>query len=189
MSLPALTLCVILAVPFSSAQAPAPGSSTSTPVKQPISQLHLYRALFMFIAQMERDRLADPPTQLANMVEIEDHLRKKINLTHSQWQTLVSTGVKVNGYAKETSQQARAFADQDRASRSGNPLSANTLAAGRATLHKMQLDLNARVLGDIQELEVAVGADATANIHAYLNGPLAASAQVTRHTGHKKANP
>jgi hypothetical protein len=187
--LPALALGVLLALSFSPAQAPAPDSGTSTPAKEAMSQMHLYQALFGFVADMERDRLADPPTQLANMVEIEDHLRKKLNLSESEWQTLVSTSVKVNAYTREASKQAHAFAEQDRASRRQDPLSANTLAAGRATLHKMQLDLNARALGDIQELEAAVGPDATAGIHAYLNGPLAASAHVMPRPVHKKVAP
>jgi hypothetical protein len=83
--------------------------------------------------------------------------------------------VKVERYTSEMSKQARSFADEDRAARRENPLSANTLAAGRATLHQMQLDLNAHVQGEIDQLKTAVGPDATTHIEAYLQGPLAAS--------------
>jgi hypothetical protein len=132
---------------------------------------------------MERDRLANDPTRLVNMVEIEDHLRKKIDLSSGEWQTLVSASVKVDGYTEEETKQAHALAGQVRQS---SP-SAASLAAGRATLHKMQLDFNGQVLGDIKELETAVGPDTTNRIHAYLSGPLTASAHVTPRAVHKKA--
>jgi hypothetical protein len=160
----------------------------ATPTAPAISQLRLYRALFHFVSHMERDRLANPSTQLANMVEIEDQLRKKMNLSPSEWQVLVNTSVKVDSYTEEATKQAHAVADQSHASSRQDPInSANTLAAGRAKLYKMQSDLNDRALGDIKELETSVGTDATTKIHAHLNGPLAASAQVTPRTIHKKA--
>jgi hypothetical protein len=188
MTLTALALSGLLILPGSSAQNVTPSNGTSTPTAAAISQLHLYRALFHFVSQMERDRLANPPTQLANMVEIEDRLRKKMNLSPSEWQTLVNTSVKVDSYAEETSRQAHAVADEARASSRQNQVnSANTLAAGRAKLHQMQSDLNDRVLGDISELETSVGADTSTKIHAFLDGPLAASAHATPRPVHKKA--
>lgn len=187
-TLTALAFSLLLILPGSSAQDVTPGSGTSTPTVPAISQLRLYRALFYFVSHMERDRLANPPTQLANMVEIEDQLRKKIGLSSSEWETLLNTSVKVESYTEDTSKQARALADQSRASSRQDPTnSANTLATGRAKLHQIQSDLNDRVLGDIKELETSVGPDATTKIHAYLNGPLAASAQVTPRRVHKKA--
>jgi hypothetical protein len=141
----------------------------------PIPLLNLYRGLFIQVAHMEQYRLADDPTRHVNMDEIEDHLRKKLGLSSSEWQVLVDKSVKVESYTRETSKKARAFADQDRAARKQNPLGANTLAAGRATLHKMQLDLNAQIQGDIDALKTAVGPDATTHIQTYLQGPLAAA--------------
>jgi hypothetical protein len=139
--------------------------------------LNLYRSLFTQIAHMERDRLANDPNRHVNMNEIEDHLRKKLGLTTSEWQILVEKSVKVENYTREVSNQARSFADQDRAARQQNPLSANTftLAVGRATLHKMQLDLNTHIQGEIDELKTTVGPDATGQIQVYLQGPLASS--------------
>jgi hypothetical protein len=187
-TLTALALSALLILPSSSAQDVTPGSATSTPTAPAVSQLHLYRALFHFVSQMERDRLANPPTQLANMVEIEDQLRKELKLSTSEWQVLVNTSVKVEGYREEASKQAHAVVDQTRTSSSQDPMnSANTLAAGRAKLQKMRSDLDDRTLGDIKELETSVGNDTSNKIHAYLNGPLAASAHVTPRTVHKKA--
>jgi hypothetical protein len=187
-TLTALAFSVLLILPNSSAQNVTPGSGTPMPPAPAISQLRLYRALFHFVSQMERDRFANPPTQLANMVEIEDRLRKKMNLSPSEWQTLLNTSVKVDGYTDDAYKQARAVADQSRASSRQDPInSANTLATGHAQLHKIQSDLNDRVLGDIKELETSVGPGATTKIHVYLNGPLTASAQVTPRAVHKKA--
>jgi hypothetical protein len=187
-TLTALAFSVLLILPRSSAQDVTPGSGPSTPTGPPISQLGLYRALFHFVSHMERDRLANPPTQLANMVEIEDQLRRKMNLSSSELQTLMNTSVKVDSYTEETLKQARALADQTRASSRQDPTnSPNTLAAGRAKLRQLQSDLNDRVLSDIKELETNVGTDATTKIHVYLNGPLTASAQVTPRSIHKKA--
>jgi hypothetical protein len=189
-TLAVLALSALLVLPNSSAQTVTPASGTSTPTSPAISQLQLYHALFHFVAQMERDRLANPPTQLANMVEIEDRLRKKMNLSASEWQMLVNTSVKVDSDSEETTKQAHAIADQTRASSSQAPInSANTLATGRAQLHKMKSDLDDRTLGDIKQLETSMGTDTTNKIHTYLNGPLAASAHVTPRTGHKKVAP
>jgi hypothetical protein len=151
-------------------------SAETAPVASPaIPLLNLYRGLFTHIAHMERARLANDPNRHVNMDEIEDHLRKKMSLSASEWQVLVDRSVKVENYTHEMSKQAHSLADQDRAARKQNPLSANTLTAGRATLHKMQLDLNTHVQGEIDQLKTAVGSDATTRIEAYLQGPLAAS--------------
>jgi hypothetical protein len=155
---------------------PVSPSAEAVPVASPaIPLLNLYRGLFTLIAHMERDRVANDPNRHVNMDEIEDHLRKKMDLSASAWRALVDKSVKVENYTHDMSKQARSFADQDRAARKQNPLSANTLAAGRATLHKMQLDLNAHIQAEIDQLKTAVGPDATARIQAYLQGPLAAS--------------
>ncbi|MGD0941844.1 MAG: hypothetical protein ABR905_19275 [Terracidiphilus sp.] len=155
---------------------PVSSSAEMAPVASPpIPLLNLYRGLFTLIAHMERDRLANDPTRHVNMDEIEDHLRKQVGLSASEWQVLLDKSVKVESYTREMSKQAHSFADQDRAARQQTPLSANSLAVGRATLHKMQLDLNAHVQGEIDQLKTAVGPDATTRIEAYLQGPLAAS--------------
>ena len=153
-------------------------ADTAPIASPPIPLLNLYRGLFTQIAHMERDRLANDPNNHVNMDEIEDHLRIKLGLSASEWQVLVDKSVVVEDYTREMSKQARSFADQDRTSRQQNPHSANTLAAGRATLHKMQLNLNTHVQGEIDELETAVGPDAATRIQAYLQGPLAASMYV-----------
>jgi hypothetical protein len=153
----------------------SPSAETAPVASPPIPLLNLYRGLFTHIAHMERDRLTNDPNRHVNMDEIEDHLRNKMSLSTSEWQDLVDKSVKVETYTREMSKQARSFADQDRAARQQNPLSANTLTAGRATLHKMQLDLNTHVQGEIDQLKTAVGAAATTRIEAYLQGPLAAS--------------
>ncbi len=119
--------------------------------------------------------MANDPNRRVNMDEIEDHLREKLGLSASDWQALADKSIKVEIFTREASKQARSFAVQDRAARQQNPLSANTLAAGRATLHQMQLDLNAQVQGEIDQLKTDVGPDATTRIEAYLQGPLAAS--------------
>jgi hypothetical protein len=128
-------------------------ADTTHVARPPIPLLSLYRGLFTLIAHMERDRLANDANSHVNMDEIEDHLRKKLGLSAGEWQILVDKSVKVETYTREVSKQARSFADQDRAARRQNPLSANTLAAGHATLHKMQLDLNTHVQGEIDELD------------------------------------
>jgi hypothetical protein len=154
-------------------------TSGNAPVTSPaIPLLNLYRALFAQIAHMERDRQANDPNLHVNMGEIEDHLSKKMSLSASEWRALVDKSVKVENYTREMSQQAHSFAEQDLAARRNNPLSANTLSAGRATLHKMQLDLNTHVQAEIEELKATVGPDATDRIQAYLQGPLAASTSV-----------
>jgi len=155
---------------------PASLSAKTVSVASPaIPLLHLYRSLFTQISHIERDRQANDPSLHVNMNEIEDHLRKKIGLSTSEWQILIDRSLKVESYTREVSKQARSFADQDRAARKQNPLGGNTLAAGRATLHKMQLDLNTHVQGEIDQLKTAVGPNATTRIEAYLQGPLAAS--------------
>ncbi len=155
---------------------PVSPSTQTAPVTSPqIPLLNLYRGIFTLIAHMERDRLANDPNRHVNMDEIEDHLRKKLGLSASDWQVLVDKSIKVEIFTREASKQARSFAVQDRAARQQNPLSANTLAAGRATLHQMQLDLNAHIQGEIDQLKTDVGPDATTRIEAYLQGPLAAS--------------
>jgi hypothetical protein len=154
---------------------PVSTSAEAAPVASPpIPLLNLYRGLFTHIAHMERDRLANDPNRHVNMDEIEDHLRTKMSLSTSEWQVLVKKSVKVENYTREISKQARSFADQDRAERQQNPLSANTLTAGRATLHKMQLDFNTHVQGEIDDLKTSVGPDATERIQGYLQGPMAA---------------
>jgi hypothetical protein len=155
---------------------PVSTSAETAPVaSSPIPLLNLYRGLFTHIAHMERDRLANDPNRHVNMNEIEDHLRNKMSLSASEWQVLVDKSVKVESYTRDMSKQARSFADQDRAARRQNSPSANTLPAGRAVLHKMQLDLNTHIQGEIDELKTNVGPDATDRIQAYLKGPLAAS--------------
>jgi len=162
---------------------PVSPSAEMAPVANPaIPLLNLYRSLFTQIAHMERDRLANDPNRHVNMDEIEDHLRKKMDLSSGEWQALVDKSVKVENYTREVSKQARSFADQDRAARRQNPLSANTLPAGRATLHKMQLDLNTHIQGEIDGLKTTVGPDATTRIQDYLQGPLAASMSRTQLT-------
>jgi hypothetical protein len=153
----------------------SPSAEAAPVASPPIPLLNLYRGLFTLIAHMEQDRLANDPNRHVNMNEIEDHLRKKLGLSASEWQVLVDTSVKVENYTRAMSKQARDFADQDRAARRKNPLSANTAAVGHATLHRMQLDLNAHVQGEIDQLKTTVGADATTRIEAYLQGPFAAS--------------
>jgi hypothetical protein len=153
----------------------SPSAETAPVASPPIPLLNLYRGLFTHIAHMERDRLANDPNRHVNMDEIEDHLRKKMSLSTSEWQVLVEKSVKVETYTREVSKQARSFADQDRAARQQNPHLANTLATGRAMLHKMQLDLNAHVQGEIDQLKTTLGSDAMTRIEAYLRGPLAAS--------------
>ncbi len=154
-------------------------SAEAAPVARPaIPLLNLYRGLFTQIAHMERDRLANDPNRHVNMDEIEEHLRKKLGLSIGEWQVLVEKSVKVENYTREMSKQAHDFADQDRAGRQQNPLSANTLAAGHATLHKMQLDLNTHVQGEIDQLKATVGSDGTDHIQTYLQGALAASTSV-----------
>jgi hypothetical protein len=151
-------------------------SADTAPVaRPPIPLLNLYRGLFTLIAHMERDRLANDPNSHVNMGEIEDHLRKKLGLSASEWQILVDKSVTVEEYTREVSKQARTFVNQDRAARKQNPLSANTLATGRATLHKMQLDLNTHVQEEVNQLKTDVGPDATPRVEAYLQGPFAAS--------------
>jgi hypothetical protein len=155
---------------------PASPSAETVPAASPaIPLLNLYRGLFTHIAHMERDRLANDPNLHVNMGEIEDHLRKKLGLSASEWQVLVDKSVKVENDTRERSKQAHDFANQDRAARQQNSLGGNTLAAGRATLHRMQLDLNAHVQGEIDQLKTTVGPDATTRIEAYLQGPFAAS--------------
>jgi hypothetical protein len=158
-----------LGSPVSPSAETAPASAPAIPL------LNLYRGMFTLIAHMERDRQANDPNRHVNMDEIEDHLRKKISLSASEWQTLVDKSVKVENYTREMSKQARSFADQDRAARRQNPLSANTMPVGRATLHKLQLDLNAHVEGEIDQLKTTIGPSAADRIQAYLQGPLAAS--------------
>lgn len=151
-------------------------SAEAAPAASPtIPLLVLYRSLFTQIAHMERDRLANDPNRHVNMGEIEDHLRKKLGISTGEWQVLVDKSVKVNNDTRERSKQAHDFANQDRAARQQNPLGANTLAAGHATLHRMQVDLNTHVQGEIDQLKKAVGPEATTRIEAYLQGPLAAS--------------
>jgi hypothetical protein len=153
-------------------------SETAATTSHTIPLLVLYRGLFTHIAHMERDRQTNDPNRHVNMGEIEDHLRKKLNLSASEWQILVDKSVKVESYTRDMSQKARSFADQDRAARRENPLSAHTLAAGRATLHNMQLDLNMHVQAEIDELKKSVGETATEHIQNYLQGPQAASTSV-----------
>jgi len=158
---------------------PVASSAAAVPVTGPaVPLLVLYRGLFTHIAHMERDRLADDPNRRVNMAEIEDHLRTKLDLSATDWQVLVDKSVKVEGYTREMSKQAHSFAEQDRAARRENPLSANTLAAGRAKLHTMQLDLNTHIQGDIDQFNKAVGPEAKERIEAYLQGPMAASTSV-----------
>ncbi len=158
---------------------PVSPSAEAAPVASPpIPLLNLYRGLFTLIAHMERDRLANDPNRHVNMDEIEDHLRKKLGLSASEWQVLVDKSVKVENYTREMSKQAHDFATQDREARRENPLSAHTLAAGRAHLYTMQLDLNTHVQGEIDQLKAAVGHDATDHLQAYLQGPLATSMSV-----------
>ncbi len=156
--------------------APVPVAQTALAASPAVPLLTLYRGLFTEVAHMERDRQAN--NLHANMIEIEDHLRKKLNLSSNEWQTLVATSVKVESYTEEKSKEARSFAEQDKAARRNNPLGPNTLAKGRATLHQMQLDLNTHVQADINELKAAVGPTATDHIQAYLQGPLSASTSV-----------
>lgn len=187
-TLTALAISALLIAPWSWAQNVMPSSGTSVQTAPAISQLRLYRALFYIVSHMERDRMANPPTQLANMVEIEDQLRKTMGLSSGEWQTLLKTSVKVNNYTEETFKQAHAVADQARTSSREDPVnSANTLATGQAKLRQMQSDFNDHVLSDIKGLETSVGTEATTKIHAYLNGPMTASAHVTPHSIHKKA--
>lgn len=153
----------------------SPSAATAPVASPPIPLLNLYRGLFTLVAHMERDRLANDPNLHVNMNDIEDHLRTKLGLSASQWQTLVAESVKADNYTREASKQARSFADQDRAARRQNPLAANSPTAGRATLHQMQLDLNTHIQGEINQLKAALGTDATTRIEAYLQGPLAAS--------------
>ncbi len=153
--------------------------STETPVATPaIPILILYRSLFAQIAHMERYRQADDPNRHVNMNEIEDHLRKKMSLSTNNWQTLVDKSVKVESYTDEMSKQARTFANQARTARRENLPSANTPAANYATLHKMQLDFDTHVQGEIDQLKATVGPDATDCIQAYLKGTLTASTSV-----------
>ena len=157
----------------------AASPSAAAPVASPtIPLLVLYRGLFTQIARMERDRQANDPNLHVNMNEIEDHLRKKLGLTTSEWQALAVKSIRVEAYTRERSVEARSFASQDRAARRQNPLSSNTLAKGRATLHAMQQDLNAHVQVEIDDLKSTVGQDAAEKIKAYLQGPLAASTSV-----------
>ena len=154
-------------------------SAGTAPVAAPaIPLLALYRVLFTQIAHMERDRLANDPNFHVNMDEIEDHLRKKMSLTATDWQTLVDKSVKVESYTREVSKQARSVAAQQRAARRENPLSADTLAGRSATLHKMQQDFNLHVQGEIDQLKANVGPDASDRIQAYLQGPVAASTSI-----------
>jgi hypothetical protein len=151
-------------------------SADTAPVaRPPVPMLNLYRGLFTLIAHMERDRAANGSNSHVNMDEIEGHLRKKLGLSAGEWQILVDKSVTLEDYTREISKQARSFVDQDRAARQQNPLSANTLAAGRAALHKMQLDLNTHVQEEINGLKTDVGPDATTGVEAYLQGPFAAS--------------
>ena len=134
---------------------------------------------------MEKERQKDNPNSTISMADIEDQLRKKINLSSDEWQALVATSNGVDGSTQEATKQARTFADQDRALRKQNPLTANSPATGRAVLRKMQADLDARVITDINKLEATVGPDCIARIQSYLNGPLAASAHVVHLGIHK----
>ncbi len=159
---------------------PYPSIADAAPATTPaVPLLTLYRALFTHIAHMERDRLADDPNRHVNMAEIEDHLRNKLGLSPSEWQILVQQSVEVEQYTREASSQAHSFADQDRAARRDNPLSANTLSAGRATLHKMQTDLNTHVQGEVDKLNAVIGPGATKKMQTYLQGPMAASVSST----------
>jgi hypothetical protein len=156
----------------------SPSAEAAPVASPPIPLLNLYRGLFTLIAHMEQDRLANDPNRHVNMNEIEDNLRKKLGLSASEWQVLVDASVKVENYTREMSKQAHDFATQDREARRENPLSAHTLAAGRAHLHTMQLDLNTHVQGEIDQLKTAVGHDATDHLQAYLQGSLATSMSV-----------
>lgn len=158
-----------LGKPVSSATQVVPAASPAIPL------FNLYRGLFTLIAHMERDRQANDPNHHVNMEEIEDHLRKKINLSASEWQALVDKSVNVDAYTHELSQQARNVAGQDRVSLQQNSLSASALAESRATRHKVQVDFNTHVQGEIDKLKTAVGSEAATRIEAYLQGTLAAS--------------
>jgi hypothetical protein len=158
---------------------PVAPSAESVSVASPtIPLLALYRGLFTHIAHMERDRQANDSGLKVNMSEIEDHLRKKISLSASEWQILVDKSVEVELYTRDKAKDAHTFVNQDREARRANPLSANTLVAGRAKLHSMQLDLNAHVQGEIEDLKAGVGPAGTERIEAYLHGPLAASTSI-----------
>jgi hypothetical protein len=148
------------------------------------NQLSLYRGLFSIVAHMERARLANPPSQVGNMVAVEDSLRTKMNLSKSEWQRLVTTAVKVDAYTEDFGKQARAIAQQKRAESVTTGNTAQAFSATRTVLRQMKADQDDRLLKDIKELESNVGADSTTKIHAYLNGPLAASAQVIPLTPH-----
>jgi hypothetical protein len=157
------------------------GTAQQTP-----SHLNLYHALFSIVAHMERARLADSSSQVGDMAFAEDSLRSKIALSKGEWQSLLTAAVKVDTYTEQIDKQARAFASQARAVGSKGLNPEGTLAATKAGLHKMQIDQDDRILKDIQELESNVSTDGVAKIHAYLHGPLAASAHVTllkSHTG------
>lgn len=159
---------------------PASPSMESVQTARPaIPLLTLYRGLFAEIAHMERDGHATDSIHHVNMNEIEDHLREQMSLSASQWQVLVEISVQVENYTLDMSRQARAFANSDRAARQkNNLLSTDTKAAGRATLHALQLDLNTHVQGEIDKLRAAIGLDAINHVQAYLEGPLAASTTV-----------
>jgi hypothetical protein len=161
----------------SSAQTASSRDGSATAQQAP-DQFKLYRALFSIVAHMERARLADPASKVGNMVAVEDSLRTKMNLSRSEWQSLVTTAVRVDADTVQTGQQARAFAQQKQAegAKSGNATQA--LAAVRATLRQMQADQNGRILKAIQDLETNVGTGSAAKMHVYLQGPLAASAQI-----------
>lgn len=153
------------AIPAVSAAAPTPA----------VPLLILYRNLFTLVDHIERDRRENDPNRHVNMGEIEEHLRKKLMLSASEWQTLVATSVKLESYTRAKSEEARNFTKQDQSARRANPLGPNTLASGLATLHKMQLDLNTHVQDEIDGLKGAIGPTATNHIQAYLQGPLAGS--------------
>ena len=172
----------------STGQTTSSGSGSPTPQHAP-SELRLYRGLFSIVAHMERDRLArlaNPQGQVGDVAAVEESLRSEIDLSKADWQTFVTTAVKVETYIEEAGKQARAYAHQGRADMAQSLDKAQTLSSLKMGLHKMQVQQDARLSQDIQELETNVGADSTAKIHAYLEGPLAASAHVTPLKPHSK---
>lgn len=156
-------------------QAAIPANPSIPPTAVP-STLTLYRALFGHIAQLEKIKAANSSAPGPNVAVIEANIRKDIGITADQWPALVAAAVSVNAYSDDATKQARALAEHDRSLRRQSPLTANTVEATREALHDMQLNLNARISADIDGFETTLGPTATAQIHNYLNGHVAATA-------------
>ena len=149
-------------------------TAPAQPPKIPLS--HLYLHFFLYEAHLEH-LAEDHPIKNVNGAPIKEHLRKRIDLSPAEWQSIAASSLRMETSIRASQAQIHALASADIQACRASPATCPHVPPSLAQVRELERQRDQAIDLEIKNMESAL-AGLTAKLHTYLQGQLSSQIKI-----------